>query len=49
MIDNEFDQGMATLNSKMVFRNAAPDCVYYGTDPTEKMNVTMAKTLLKTI
>ena len=47
MIDNEFDQGMATLNSKMAFRNAAPDCVYFGTDPTEKMNVTMAKTLLK--
>jgi SnoaL-like domain len=41
--DKQFDEAIAAMNLEATFLNVSPDCVFYGTDPTEKWNIAKVK------
>lgn len=47
MVDKQFDEAIAAMNLEATFLNIAPDCVFYGTDPTEKWDIAKFKSQIQ--
>ena len=47
LIDRQFDESYANNNLGAMFKNVAEDCVFYGTDPSEKWTVKEFRALLE--